>query len=418
MILFNLADFFGFLFYCLIVHTLFKQIACKKNNKYYFYIPIIVITGTLLFIVDLYWVRLAIFLVSTLIIALLYNTDYKVKLLLSIIIYIITFGFQLTCEFIFSSLFSISVVNFRENVIYYFIIIFISRTFSYQVTNMLKLSKLSINNENIFLYLVFPIITLVLGIFLIGVFCSDMDPKYSILGFFSELLLMIANISLLYLFERYDIKCKEEQKLKDEQVLLQMETKYLKELIDKQTNAAKEIHNIKNELFAIKSLIDEDYNEGKNKIANICNIVDGMQNVVYTSNRSIDSLINSKRKIMNDNNIKFDCKSFISDFKNVDLIDLCVLLGNLLDNSIEACLKLENNKFILLNIMQDKNYLNIIVKNTFLNLKVNLETTKTNSIIHGFGLKSVNSIVKKYDGNMLVEKIDGYFIVSLLLKNV
>ena len=245
-----------------------------------------------------------------------------------------------------------------------------------------------------------------------------MDPKYSILGFFSELLLMIANISLLYLFERYDIKCKEEQKLKDEQVLLQMETKYLKELIDKQTNAAKEIHNIKNELFAIKSLIDEDYNEGKNKIANICNIVDGMQNVVYTSNRSIDSLINSKRKIMNDNNIKFDCKSFISDFKNVDLIDLCVLLGNLLDNSIEACLKLENNKFILLNIMQDKNYLNIIVKNTFLNLKVNLETTKTNSIIHGFGLKSVNSIVKKYDGNMLVEKIDGYFIVSLLLKNV
>lgn len=283
---------------------------------------------------------------------------------------------------------------------------------------MLKLSKLSINNENIFLYLVFPIITLVLGIFLIGVFCSDMDPKYSILGFFSELLLMIANISLLYLFERYDIKCKEEQKLKDEQVLLQMETKYLKELIDKQTNAAKEIHNIKNELFAIKSLIDEDYNEGKNKIANICNIVDGMQNVVYTSNRSIDSLINSKRKIMNDNNIKFDCKSFISDFKNVDLIDLCVLLGNLLDNSIEACLKLENNKFILLNIMQDKNYLNIIVKNTFLNLKVNLETTKTNSIIHGFGLKSVNSIVKKYDGNMLVEKIDGYFIVSLLLKNV
>ena len=123
-------------------------------------------------------------------------------------------------------------------------------------------------------------------------------------------------------------------------------------------------------------------------------------------------------KVIDEYNIDFKCECFVSGFDGIDVIDICVLLGNLLDNAIEACLKINSNRSIKLRFKQVENYFSIVVKNTFLNEdNDDLVTTKENKMNHGFGIKSVKSIVKKYGGDFQIIKDDDYFIVSILLKN-
>ena len=124
-------------------------------------------------------------------------------------------------------------------------------------------------------------------------------------------------------------------------------------------------------------------------------------------------------KIIGEYNISFKCNCFVSGFDEINIIDLCVLVGNLLDNAIEACQKIDKQKRIQVSFKQEGNFLNVIIKNTYIDEKNNdLLTTKDNKLNHGYGIKSVRSIVEKYEGTFKIIKNNGYFIVSVLLKNV
>ena len=91
----------------------------------------------------------------------------------------------------------------------------------------------------------------------------------------------------------------------------------------------------------------------------------------------------------------------------------------MLDNAIEACQKIDKQKRIQVSFKQEGNFLNVIIKNTYIDEKNNdLLTTKDNKLNHGYGIKSVRSIVEKYEGTFKIIKNNGYFIVSVLLKNV
>ena len=86
-------------------------------------------------------------------------------------------------------------------------------------------------------------------------------------------------------------------------------------------------------------------------------------------------------------------------------IEICSLLGNLIDNAIEACEKhVDEHRFINIKIQDKKGFLFITLKNS-IHSKPKIEkgvfiTSKEDKITHGYGLKSVNRIVKKYEGDI------------------
>lgn len=134
-------------------------------------------------------------------------------------------------------------------------------------------------------------------------------------------------------------------------------------------------------------------------------------------NEMVNILLNHTRTECKKNRVIFSV-TVCNDIPEVMNMDLCVLLGNALDNAIEGCTG--NHPKIMIDIRRMKSYLLIEIKNTIresvLNKNPNLKTTKKEASAHGIGLSSMRNIVEKYDGSLTLEEEKGYFICSMLLR--
>ncbi len=195
---------------------------------------------------------------------------------------------------------------------------------------------------------------------------------------------------------------------------LNNEISYLKEMIKNQNNSSKEMHDLKNKLYAIKEILKDDPEEGMNLIDEICGVIQSNENMKYTTNDSLNALIHTKRKIMIDKNIEFNCESNILEFDGVNSLDLCVAVGNLLDNAIEGCNDPLKNK-IQLKINNVNNFINVMVINTCNTINIGLKSNKEETC-HGIGLDNVKKIAKRYNGDVQTMQDGKCFKVSLLIQ--
>ncbi len=118
----------------------------------------------------------------------------------------------------------------------------------------------------------------------------------------------------------------------------------------------------------------------------------------------VDSIINSKLTDAENQNIEVAASVKIPSDIEVDADDMVVILGNLLDNAIEACERVNSHKYIKVSLKYKKGCLFINVRNSFDNVieQINGEyiTRKDNKALHGIGLKSVKAIIDKYNGGI------------------
>lgn len=122
---------------------------------------------------------------------------------------------------------------------------------------------------------------------------------------------------------------------------------------------------------------------------------------IVTGNLVVDAIISAKVALASVHNINFEHNIFLKDDIPIENTDLCSILSNLLDNAIEACSKLNENRYINLEILIFKNQFNIKITNTT-NGEYKLEngklkTTKSGNL-HGIGMGHVKSIVESYGG--------------------
>ncbi len=143
--------------------------------------------------------------------------------------------------------------------------------------------------------------------------------------------------------------------------------------------------------------------------------------ICHSGNLAIDSLINHKFSFSQKKDIDFRCNVTCPSELPFNSADLCVMLGNLIDNSLEALSKLNsNNKFINIKINYSKEILTIVVENPFhgnikINSKGDILTTKTDTYSHGLGITSIKRIVEKYNGELEILHNNGIFQASVLL---
>ena len=151
------------------------------------------------------------------------------------------------------------------------------------------------------------------------------------------------------------------------------------------------------------------------------------QNQIYknevsrSGNLVVDSLINYKYSLAQKERIDMKCYIFVPEEMVFAGADLCIILGNLIDNAMEAVNSfLPGQRYIDVSITQIKDSLSIMVKNPYkgkllLNGNGQIITSKQEHRNHGIGLDSVQRTVEKYKGELLIEHEDGIFSVSILL---
>lgn len=401
-------------------HTLERHERLKRLYRLAFYALFIVAMSVLYYFVPNAWIRLAALIVLTVSLSFIYDIQ-AAKRMIGILFFILLLTLcELLTGFILSAIFTGTVAEISQSIVYYTAGVIVSKSLAllgikiFQYTH--KKSDLRLSPSFVVAICVFPFTSLVVSIILIGGYGANMVPSIAVLGALAIILLSAANIIIYILFERFVKEQGEKNELALEQTKLRLESEYLKDLVERQTRAGKAMHDLKNQLFAIRQLLKDDYDVGRQKIDEICDAVNAFQNAVYTGESEIDALINSKVRAFT--NTEFYCECYISGFGGIDRIDLCVVLGNLLDNAAESCAKTGGGK-IRLKFLQHSNMLNIILSNTFAG-EVEIkdcvpETSKENALAHGFGLKSVRSIVQKYKGDMRISAENGQFTVSVLL---
>lgn len=139
-----------------------------------------------------------------------------------------------------------------------------------------------------------------------------------------------------------------------------------------------------------------------------------------TGNSVLDTVLTGKSLYCAKHRIKLTCVADGSHLAFMDIMDVCTLFGNALDNAIEYELSIpdKEKRLIHLEVYVRKGFLVIRCENYCPNPPVFENglpvTTKADREYHGYGLKSIRYTAEKYGGSMAVEASDGWFQLTLL----
>ncbi len=179
-------------------------------------------------------------------------------------------------------------------------------------------------------------------------------------------------------------------------------------------------HNIKNHLLTVLSYVENSKNDEARKY--ISDIIDFYQNkteFVHTGYPPIDGLLNYKLQSAFENGIKISAKTSLPSDLSLSSFDLTVILGNLIDNALEAAMSVSENRFIDFKMDYSKGMMIIKISNPY-SCDVKMEngkiiTSKKDKVNHGLGLKSVNEVLERYNGMTKIEADGNIFTITAAL---
>lgn len=182
-------------------------------------------------------------------------------------------------------------------------------------------------------------------------------------------------------------------------------------------NVRKVQHDMKQHLTVMSGYLEQEESEAcRTYIQSLLPQVDQMGKLIRSDNTILDYLINSKLCALK--NTRVIISGSIGDLSDIRDADLACLMGNILDNAIEAVEQVEEKRIELLFSKQNSNRI-IICKNTVKEsvLKNNkeLRTTKKSGDSHGWGHQIVEKIVSDYHGMIDYFEEFGMFGVQIIL---
>ncbi|MBQ7372736.1 MAG: sensor histidine kinase, partial [Blautia sp.] len=213
----------------------------------------------------------------------------------------------------------------------------------------------------------------------------------------------------------------ERNSIREEQRQLE-ELLYLRE---KQFKASREnmelinikCHDLKHWFQKIQTLDGEDYRKEAAQMQDALAIYDS---VFHTGNETLDTILTEKKLYCEYNRIRLTCMAEGESLDFLTTAEICSLFGNIIDNAIEAVMKIEdeNSREISLSIRRRGMLLSIHEENYYAVEPVkhgdNFETSKEDQAHHGFGIRSIRMIVENHHGDMEITAKDGVFNLNIL----
>lgn len=179
-------------------------------------------------------------------------------------------------------------------------------------------------------------------------------------------------------------------------------------------------HDYRNHIQTMKSYAAmNDMESIKRYLDALDNDLDTVDTVIKTGNRMTDAILNSKISLAKARHIPVTADAHIPVELSISEIDLCVIIGNLFDNAIEASLKLPEGERMI-RVYMDMKGTQLYI--SFTNLTAVSKQKKIGNIYlstkgeeHGFGLNRMDNVVKRMGGYLSRNSEDGAFTTEVLL---
>lgn len=177
----------------------------------------------------------------------------------------------------------------------------------------------------------------------------------------------------------------------------------------------KSMHDYKHNIANLMSLANNNDIEGIKQYLQSENKLLSKKLFYYkTGNDTVDTILNIKQRAAESKGITFIITAKIPDNCIVKSAHFASILGNLLDNAIEASID-EEAPFVEVKIKPVKSYLMIVVSNKCTKSNIELKTTKSDKQLHGIGINSVKQTVKEYKGTFLIDHTDEIFNAEIMI---
>ena len=272
-----------------------------------------------------------------------------------------------------------------------------------------KLGMVTSKRNWLYLFIV-PILSIILAFTVSAIQGQVFGPDY--LSVISLLSLIVLSFSSLY----FTLHLSQQQhayyqnKLDKEQLQFQLrETQQSQEEYQRLQSLR---HDLKNKHLTLLALLKENPDEAREYLHSLTDSISGKQ-TFYSKNPTINFLLNQKLHYVEDEiELEIDC--FVPQELSIQPDILAVILGNCLDNSISACLRLtdKSERTLALNIRYFQQNLFISINNTF--NEQEQETRKTRQR-DGWGLRNVDALVQEYQGTIKRFKENGHYRTEILL---
>ena len=256
----------------------------------------------------------------------------------------------------------------------------------------------------------FPLVSTFLILFIIQNYRERSD--FALPAVLFSVILILANVFAVGLMDSLERtgEAEKELALQHQSAKLQTENYLALEKSYRSQRAAS--HEFKHQLGLIRDLLAEGRPEEAQRYINQ---LQGQQNArifaVNSGNPIVDAIFNEKYQRAREEGI--DIRFQVNDLSQISIPtdDLVVLLSNLLDNAIEACLRLPEGRTIVCSLIREEDLL-LSIRNTSPAVQIEngkIETSKEPKAEHGFGLAAVRSVLTRLEGEYAMDYSEPWF---------
>ncbi len=232
--------------------------------------------------------------------------------------------------------------------------------------------------------------------------------------------LLFTTIFALYLYEHLAKQSYVITKNNMLEVQLREQVKHYDNIMMTQGQVKKIRHDLENHLHAIKAYVEKD--EGESCLKYIENLIGGISKsdtYIDTGNTVLDAILTLKKSVAEQKNIRFNANICIPKNLPMPHDDECVIFGNALDNAIEACDKVKENRYINVSVKYDRDKLICKITNSCVNKNTQSKvTTKQDEKNHGIGTDNIMKALEKYKSISKVTRTDDEYTLFFIIMDL
>jgi len=371
--------------------------------------------GTLLNIFLLYF--------GSVILSFIYKSNIKARIAIPLFVFTINILVEMLIWYFVSLVLTVSLAGQVDDSRPWMLGAMLSKTILLAIMNFVRLRfknrKLFENRYYWILFVVVFLPTALIDYLLFRLTLVVTEPYVSLLAIIGSVGLIVSSFVVLFIYEKFAVQSEIVNREQQYEQQLKSQSKHLDEILLVQNQLKGFRHDIKNHWVALRGYFQrKDYEGGIQYIDEMSDKFTSGE-TIDTGNVALDAIISTKKALAEEKNIKFESTVQIPEKMPVDATDICIIFGNALDNAIEACDKIKDDKKqIKLSVIFEEDAILCKISNTISKGKrLSMKTTKTDKGNHGFGIENIKQALSKYNHVLKIDQTNNEFVLSFIIFN-